>query len=328
MTSVRNLRSAISMYFPIQEGLDRVAEKLLGISNTNFPFLTQILSHVFQSQGKRIRPAIALLSSKFSPHDHHISELMAAGIELLHVASLIHDDTVDESLTRRGLPTLGSIWGKDVAVQAGDFVFASSGVFMCDTGNIRVLRRFSETIMELATGQLRETELAFNPHQTREDYFKRIYNKSASLFQTAGESGAILSGAEEKIVDALSTYGRNIGLCFQIIDDILDLDGTENEVGKPLGRDLANGVLTLPAILAIERYPGQNPIKLLFQKPGDEKLLNKAMQIVQDPEILRDSYKIAQSYRDASLNNLTILPDNKEKQCLDEIASFAFSRPL
>ena len=289
------------MYAPIQDSLDSVDKLLLGITDTNFPFLTKILSHIFQSPGKRIRPAIALLSSKFSPHDQHISELMAAGIELLHVASLIHDDTVDESLTRRGLPTLSSIWGKDVAVQAGDYVFASSGVFMCDAGNIRVLRRFSQTIMELATGQLRETELAFNPDQTREDYFERIYNKTASLFQTAGESGAILSGVSEQVVNTLSTYGRNIGICFQIIDDILDLDGTENEIGKTLGRDLANGIITLPAILAIERHPRDNPIRLLCQDPQNKTLLDKAMHMVQEPEILLDSYKIARSYRDASL---------------------------
>ena len=316
------------MYAPIQDSLDSVDKLLLGITDTSFPFLTKILSHIFQSPGKRIRPAIALLSSKFSPHDQHISELMAAGIELLHVASLIHDDTVDESLTRRGLPTLSSIWGKDVAVQAGDYVFASSGVFMCDAGNIRVLRRFSQTIMELATGQLRETELSFNPDQTREDYFERIYNKTASLFQTAGESGAILSGVSEQVVNTLSTYGRNIGICFQIIDDILDLDGTENEIGKTLGRDLANCIITLPAILAIERHPRDNPIRLLCQDPQNGTLLDKAMHMVQEPEILLDSYKIAQSYRDASLENLTTLQDNPEKQCLTEIAHYAFSRRL
>ena len=199
---------------------------------------------------------------------------------------------------------------------------------MCDAGNIRVLRRFSQTIMELATGQLRETELAFNPDQTREDYLERIYNKTASLFQTAGASGAILSGASEEIVNALSTYGRNIGLCFQIIDDILDLDGTENEIGKTLGRDLANGILTLPAILAIERHPKDNPIRLLCQNPTKETLLNKAMYMVQEPDILQDSYKIAQSYRDASLESLNTLPDNPEKQCLNEIAYYAFSRRL
>lgn len=329
MTPVRNpLKPPKSMYVPIQDGLDRVDNLLLGITDTSFPFLTKILSHIFQSPGKRIRPAIALLSSKFSPNDQHISELMAAGIELLHLASLIHDDTVDESLTRRGLPTLSSIWGKDVAVQAGDYVFASSGIFMCDAGNIRVLRRFSQTIMELATGQLRETELAFDPDQTREDYFERIYNKTASLFQTAGESGAILSEAPEQIVNALSSYGRNIGLCFQIIDDVLDLDGTENEIGKTLGRDLANGVLTLPAILAIEKHPKDNPIRLLCQDQNNKALLDKAMNMVQQPEILRDSYKIARSYLNASLENLTALQDNPEKQCLIEIAHYAFSRRL
>ena len=182
--------------------------------------------------------------------------------------------------------------------------------------------------MELATGQLRETELAFNPDQTREDYFERIYNKTASLFQTAGESGAILSGVSEQVVNTLSSYGRNIGICFQIIDDILDLDGTENEIGKTLGRDLANGIITLPAILAIERHPRDNPIRLLCQDPQNETLLDKAMHMVQEPEILLDSYKIAQSYRDASLENLTTLQDNPEKQCLTEIAHYAFSRRL
>ena len=316
------------IYKPIRAGLDRVQHNLEIVCEDNSPFVNTLLRHVLGTCGKGVRPAITLLASRFHKNDGHHAEIMASAVELLHVATLIHDDTVDESLTRRGLPTLSSIWGKDVAVQAGDYVFASSGIFMCDAGNIRVLRRFSQTIMELATGQLRETELAFDPDQTREDYFERIYNKTASLFQTAGESGAILSEAPEQIVNALSSYGRNIGLCFQIIDDVLDLDGTENEIGKTLGRDLANGVLTLPAILAIEKHPKDNPIRLLCQDQNNKALLDKAMNMVQQPEILRDSYKIARSYLNASLENLTALQDNPEKQCLIEIAHYAFSRRL
>ena len=317
---------ATSIYEPVQEGLDRVEQNLLDVANLRFPFLAQVLGHVFESKGKRIRPAIALLASQFSVHDPKITEVMASGVELLHVASLIHDDTVDESEIRRGRATLSSLWGRNVAVQAGDYVFASAAAFMCDTGNIEVIRRFSKTIMALASGQLQEAADAHNPDQTRDDYLGRIYKKTASLFETASESGAILSGAPEETVDAMRIYGRSLGLGFQIVDDILDFEGAEEIVGKPVGSDLANGVLTLPAIIAMERSPNDNPVRALFVEPGDERRLAEAVAMVQDPAIIEESYECARSLCHRSLECLTELPRIPARDSLEEIVEYVLTR--
>jgi len=317
---------ATSIYEPVQAGLERVEQNLLDVANLRFPFLAQVLGHVFESKGKRIRPAIALLASKFSDHDPKITEVMASSVELLHVASLIHDDTVDESDIRRGRATLSSLWGRSVAVQAGDYVFASAAAFMCDTGDIQVIRRFSQTIMELASGQLQEAADAHVPDQTRDDYLGRIYNKTASLFETASESGAILSGAPEETVDAMRIYGHSLGLGFQIVDDILDFEGAEEVVGKPVGSDLANGVLTLPAIIAMERSPSDNPVRALFREPGDERRLAEAVAMVQEPAIIEESYEFARSLCHRSLECLTNLPRIPARDSLEEIVEYVLTR--
>ena len=151
-----------------------------------------------------------------------------------------------------------------MAVLLGDYLFATSATFVCDTGVVRVIRRFSETIMELASGQLIEFFTTFDPTKARKLYNERIYRKTASLFCTSAESGAILSDAPEHEVTALRQYGYNIGMAFQIVDDLLDVQGDASEIGKPVGNDLLQGVLTLPAIMLMERYPNDHPIDALF----------------------------------------------------------------
>ena len=205
-----------SIYAPIQHQLTLVEERLRGLSQTDTPYLEPLLDYVMANGGKRIRPAITLLAADFYPHqwDHPIT--MAAAVELLHVATLIHDDTVDNSDMRRGKATVSNLWGQHVAVLFGDYVFATSATFVCDTGNVRVIRRFSESIMDLASGELIEFFTSFDAKQARELYNDRIYRKTASLFCTAAESGAILGGAPEPQIRALHDYGYNIGMAFQI----------------------------------------------------------------------------------------------------------------
>ena len=251
---------------------------------------------------------------------------MATAVELLHIASLIHDDTVDGSETRHGRATVSSLWGRDVAVQTGDYVFASAAALVCETGNVRVIRRFSETIMDLATGQLREVAETHDPNGTREDYMARIYAKTASLFVVAAEAGAALSGASEETVEAMSSYGRSLGLAFQIVDDILDFEGVEDHIGKPVGSDLANGVLTLPAIIAMERSPNGNPVRDLFQDPGNERCLREAVAMVQDPTVIGDAYAVAQGYCDSAHSSLQAVPASPERDSLSEIVDYVLKR--
>ena len=317
---------AVSVYEPIRDGLSRVEDSLSELPRARFPLLADLLEHVLETSGKRIRPAITLLAANFHPHDGRAIEIMAAAVELLHIATLIHDDTVDNSDIRRGKATVSSLWGRNVAVLLGDYIFATSATYVCDTGNVRVIRRFSETIMELSSGELSEVAEAFNWRQPRQRYLERIFDKTASLFTTAAESGAVLSGVPEHLVQALREYGYNLGMAFQIIDDILDFEGTREEVGKPVGNDLAQGIMSLPAIMAVERYPEHNPVAALFERPGDQGLFKEAVDMIQNSSILADAHTVAEEYCRAALESLESLPANPSRDSLEELVSYVLDR--
>ena len=317
---------ATTIYVPIQEGLERVEQSLKTLAKERFPFLAELLEHVFTTEGKRVRPAITLLASNFHEHDRKKTEIMATAVEALHIATLIHDDMVDASNFRRGQATVSSLWGRNAAVLIGDFIFAASATFVCDTENIRVIRRFSETIMELSSGELREMADIYDSKQTIENYFERIYNKTASLFSTAGETGAVLSGISEDSVQALKEYSRNLGMAFQIVDDILDFEATEEEIGKPVARDLAHGVVTLPAIIAMQQYPNDNPIPALFADPENEAHLKRAIDMIHNSSIIDESYKVAHDLCDQSMEALRKLPQNSSRDSLEELVDYVLNR--
>lgn len=307
----------VSLYEPIQNGLERVNNGLKELVDLSAPHLGELLSHVLESGGKRVRPAITLLSANFHPHDDTVVETMATAIELLHIATLIHDDTIDDADIRRGKATVSTMWNRKAAVLLGDFVFASSATFVCDTGNIRVIRRFSETIMELSSGELLEMAATYSPGQSRTQYIDRIYNKTASLFTTASESGAVLSGALDSTTRLLREYGRNFGMAYQIIDDILDLKGTVDEIGKPIGNDLSQGILTLPSIIVMEKHPGPNPIKELFRNPGNQTALEEAVAFIQRTSAVEDALVVAEEYAQTALKCLDGLKPNSSRDSLE-----------
>ncbi len=317
---------ATSLYLPVQERLDGVVDGLKEMAKQRFPLLSQLLDHVFSAPGKRMRPAITLLTSNFNDHDEALTETMATAVEMLHIATLIHDDTVDDSAMRRGRATVSNLWGDNAAILVGDFIFAASATLVCDTGNVRVIKRFAETIMELSSGELQEMSDVFDPNQTMEQYYDRIYHKTASLFTTASESGAILSGLSENYVGSLREFGYNLGMAFQIVDDILDFDGNEQEIGKPVGSDLANGILTLPSLIAKERHPNNTAIADLFSSPGDREKLEQAVAMVVGACVLDECYAVATDFCAKARSSLLSLPKNPSRDSLEEIIGFVTAR--
>ena len=312
---------SVSFYEPVKERLEKVNDSLTEMAKKKHPFLARLLDHTFSTPGKNIRPAITLLASNFYPHDERNTEKMATGVELLHIASLIHDDTVDGAMLRRGKMTISSLWGPKAAVLAGDYIFAASATLVCDTGNIRVIRRFAETIMELSSGELQEMAETYNPEQSMQGYLVRIYNKTASLFTTAAESGAILSGAPEACSKSMRSYGHNLGMAFQVVDDILDFDGTEEEIGKPIGSDLANGVVTLPTLIAMQRRSCCDAVKRVLANPDDEDLMEEVVSLIQNESVLEESYEFASRYCEKALANLSGLPPCSSRDSLEELVS-------
>jgi heptaprenyl diphosphate synthase/octaprenyl-diphosphate synthase len=296
------------------------------MAGQKFPFLAELLTHVFGSEGKKVRPAITLLASNFHPHESPNPAIMATAVEMLHIATLVHDDTVDNSDFRRGKATISSLWGRNTAVLVGDYIFAASATFVCDTGNVRVIRRFAETIMELSTGELQEMTDLFKADQTTDDYFKRIYNKTASLFTTASESGAILSGAPEDTVQSLRRYGYNLGMAFQIIDDILDFQGTQEEVGKPVGNDLLHGIVTMPSLLAMKRYPDDNPIRRYLNDKSEDGYLAKAIDMIQNSDVIEESHGVAKDFCHKAQKHLEALPKNAARNSLECLIEYMLDR--
>ena len=319
-------QQAIAIYAPVQEGLAQVEDKLLALRDTTIPELEPLLNHVLSHGGKRVRPALTLLTANFFPLDSENPVNMATGVELLHLATLIHDDTVDDADLRRGNSSVSSRWGKQVAVLFGDYLFAASATLVCDTGNLRVVRRFAENIMELASGEIIEYFSAFNPRQEMTRYYDRIYRKTASLFCTAAETGAVLSGADEEQVQALRSYGYNIGMAFQVVDDLLDLQGQEGELGKPVGNDLLQGVLTLPTILLLERYPVDNPIPALFREPEQDGNLQRTLEMINNSTIIADCFAIVRDYCDQATQSLQTLPKCASRDSLETLAGYVRER--
>jgi len=313
------------IYAPIQDDLYRVRDTLKSISRIEYEWLSEQLSHVVRETGKGIRPALTLLSGKF--YNYNITHLlpMAVSVELLHTATLVHDDAIDKALTRRGQATINSVWGNEIAVLVGDYLFAKAGEFVADTQTPRVIKLFSQTLGTISSGEIGQFRLSFNLNQKREDYFQRIYRKTASLFSLATQSGAILSQAPEESVTIIKEYGDNLGIAFQIVDDILDFISTEEAMGKPVGSDLTQGTLTLPGMMLMERYPDDNPVKRMFET-RDKKNVAEAIEMVRNSTIIRDCYKIASEYCNKACQDLKTLPRTASRQSLFDLADYVIKQ--
>ncbi len=314
------------IYRPIQQDLDKVKENLRSIIKVDFPWLSEQLGHVVKSGGKGIRPALTLLAGKFYNYNLKYLLPMAGAVELMHTATLVHDDAIDKSVVRRGQPTIYKLWGEEPAVLLGDYLFAKAGEFVSDTQSPRVIKLFSQTLATISSGELNQFLTAYQVEQTREQYFQRISSKTASLFSLATESGAILSQAPEEQVKALKDYGYNLGIAFQIVDDILDFTGTEEKLGKPIGSDLAQGTLTLPAMLLLERHPEDNPIKKWFAERADQKNIDLAIKLIRDSSIIDECYRVAAEYCTRACQNLSSLPENASRQALIDLADYVIKR--
>jgi len=314
------------IYRSIQDDLSQVKESLRSIIKVDFPWLAKQLDYVVGGGGKGIRPALTLLSGKFYQYNLKYLLPMAVSVELMHTATLIHDDAIDKSMSRRGRATIYKLWGTEPAVLLGDYLFAKAGEFVADTQCPRVIKLFSQTLATISSGELNQFFSAYNLKQTREQYFKKISGKTASLFSLATESGAVLSGAPEKSVKILRDYGHYLGIAFQIVDDILDFIGTEEELGKPVGSDLTQGTLTLPAMLLLERYPEDNPVKRRFENKEDHDNIQQAIELIRNSPIVDECYAMASEYSARACQNLNGLPEDSSRDALLGLAQYVVAR--
>jgi geranylgeranyl pyrophosphate synthase len=314
------------IYAPIQQDLAIVEERLKSTGAGESPWLGYLLSHSLKGGGKRLRPALVLLSAGF--YDNNLERLMpmALAVEILHLATLVHDDTIDNSFVRWGRPTVNKLWGMEKAVLLGDYLFAKSGDLTASTENIRVIKLLPQTLMRITNGELAQAAGTFKLEQSREQYIYRISSKTAALFVMATESGAVLSQAPEKSIQILHDYGYYLGHAFQIIDDILDFTGTEEEMGKPVGSDLAQGTVTLPSLMLMEKYPQDNPVKRLFQGGDKQENIKRTIEMVRNSTIIQECYQVTADYCAKACQNLKLLPKKDAYESLINLADYIVSR--
>ncbi|MCH8948812.1 MAG: polyprenyl synthetase family protein [Chloroflexi bacterium] len=316
-----------SIHEPVQQELAQVEETIAKVARSEIPQVQQMLQQVLSAGGKRLRPTVALLAGRFGEHRPEYLVPLAASIELLHTATLIHDDVIDDSDTRRGQPTTNSRYHNASAVMLGDYMFAHAADLICRTESIEVVKLFSRTLLAMAGGELTQDMAAYEYGQDTMQYFHRIAGKTASLFATSAEGGAKIAGASEEWIAALHDYGENLGMTFQIVDDILDFEGDEAELGKPTGSDLMAGTLTLPSLLLMERHPDDNPVKKLFADASNgREHLADAISMIRNTDILEESYKVAKDFRDRAVASLEVLPDTADRAALIDIADHVMKR--
>ncbi len=316
------------IFQPIAEDLKQIGVNFRQFAaeyRYDFPQLNRMLKHTLVG-GKVIRPALVLLAGKCFSYNRQQLLKMATSSELLHIATLVHDDAIDKAARRRGRETVNSLWGMDKAVLLGDFLFAHAGVIAATTESTRIVKLFSQTLKYLSGAELDQAYNAYNLEQSYQQYIKRIGGKTASLMSMSSEGGAILGGASEEDISAMKDYGYNLGLAFQMVDDILDFSGSEQAMGKPVGSDLAQGTLTLPAMMLLEREPNNDAIAKIFRDEDREANLKKVVAMVNQSSIIEDCYAKAVAFSEEARNSLKKLPSNENRRQLEVLAEFLIRR--
>lgn len=312
---------------PISEEMNTVETTLLNTARVGYEPLAEVVEHIVSSGGKRVRPAVVLFATKFYPVAFDKVVSLAAAVETLHTATLIHDDVVDESLLRRGRPTINAFWADGAAVLAGDYVFARAASFAAATGSVRVIELFADALKTIVDGELRQLFRRRGGLPPREEYYQRIYSKTGSLFTLSTEASAALMGASETETQALYDYGYNLGLAFQIVDDVLDFIGDEHRVGKPTGSDLRQGTVTLPVYYFAETN-AEHPALVNYWNGDDDPdvAVDKLVSAIRESSAIDAALAEADDFAQKAIEALGALPDAPVRDSLRELAIYIVER--
>jgi all-trans-nonaprenyl-diphosphate synthase len=312
---------------PVESDLDALLADLRSLIGAGHPILQAAAEHLFAAGGKRLRPGIVLLvsraidpSGELGPRHRRLAEIT----EMIHTASLVHDDVVDEAATRRGVDTVHSRFNHRVAVLAGDFLFAQASWHLANLDNLEVVKLLSRVIMDLADGEVRQSLFRYDTGQSFETYLEKSYCKTASLIANSARAAGVLSGLPSEHLDALYHFGRQLGLAFQVVDDILDFTGSDQQLGKPAASDLASGYLTAPALYAVEERPALvGLIEREFCEPDD---LVQALELVRSSEAIPRARALAEGFGREALEALDWMPISEASRALRALPDFVLSR--
>lgn len=304
-----------------------VDQLILNELSSDVVLINQIGHYIIGNGGKRLRPMLLLLAAKAlgKVDDHHL--IMAAVIEFIHTATLLHDDVVDESVLRRGKESANAVWGNAASVLVGDYLYSSAFEMMVRTNNMRVMEILSKTTTAIAEGEVLQLLNCNNPDTTEEKYLEVIARKTAILFSTATRLAAVISGADAATEAALAIYGQQLGVAFQLIDDALDYTASTEELGKNLGDDLAEGKPTLPLIHAIQHGTEQQA-KIVIDaiRQGSREAFNDVYAVVKATRAIEYTEQCADRAAEKAIESLQCLPDSDYKQALETLARFSVQR--
>ncbi|EXC11710.1 Solanesyl diphosphate synthase 1 [Morus notabilis] len=307
--------------------LNRNLQSVVGAEN---PVLMSAAEQIFGAGGKRMRPALVFLVSRATAELVGLKELttehrrLAEIIEMIHTASLIHDDVLDDSDMRRGKETVHQLYGTRVAVLAGDFMFAQSSWYLANLENLEVIKLISQVIKDFASGEIKQASSLFDCDLELEEYLIKSYYKTASLIAASTKGAAIFSGVERYICEKMYEYGKNLGLSFQVVDDILDFTQSAEQLGKPAGSDLAKGNLTAPVIFALEKDPKLREI--IESEFSDTGSLQEAIELVKNCGGIEKAQELAKEKADLAIQNLQCLPQSSFRIALEDMVMFNLER--
>ncbi len=289
--------------------------------------INEIGRYIVGNGGKRLRPMLLLLSAKALGNVSQNHLILAAVVEFIHTATLLHDDVVDESDLRRGKESANAVWGNAASVLVGDYLYSSAFEMMVRTDNMRVMGLLSKTTTAIAEGEVLQLLNCNNPETTEEKYLEVIARKTAILFSAATQLAAIISGSSIEIEIALANYGQHLGIAFQLIDDALDYKASTEELGKNLGDDLAEGKPTLPLIYAIQNgSPEEAEIIISAIKTGNRDVFNDVYNVVKRTKAIDYTENRADEEAQKAIDSLSILPESNYKNALILLAKFAVQR--
>jgi len=312
-----------------QDDLQQVNQTIIDRMESPVILIPQVAGHIIAAGGKRLRPMLTLASARMCGYDgdRHIG--LAACVEFIHTATLLHDDVVDESDLRRGAASANALWGNKSSVLVGDFLFSRAFELMVEDGNLDVLRILSQASSIIAEGEVLQLVTANDTETTEEDYLEVIRSKTAKLFAAAAEIGAVVADRPEDDWQALDTFGHNLGMSFQLVDDVLDYSARQATLGKAVGDDFREGKITLPVVLAFsaadedERAFWRRTLEDLEQKKGD---FRRAVTMLEKSGALAASMERARDYGARARQALEPFPDCEIKDALAEAVEFAIHR--
>lgn len=319
----------MQLYAAMKSDLQAIEDRMAATVTSDLPMLSETSLHLLKAGGKRLRPVFVLLSGKFGDYSLETLKKVAVPLELIHMATLVHDDVIDDAETRRGQLTVKSKWDNRIAMYTGDYIYAKALTVVTELEKVRIHQILSKAIVQMCIGEMEQIRDFFNVEQSVRNYLLRIRRKTALLIAISCQLGALATDSPDRAANALYRFGYNVGMAFQITDDLLDICGTEKAIGKPPGSDLRQGNITLPVLYALEDADIREPLLREIEAIRASDGLGgsaAAVKLVRGSSGIARAERLADRYIAKALHALEGLPNIPAKRNLTEIARFVAKR--